>query len=312
MTSFNDKVSNLLEYIGIHSKSYSHTLSVCTYDPEDVMPYYLDQSRRANYAGLTDQTGIPLYDLGMGPEYFPTFIGLHALGHLELYRQYNQEENLRAAINTANWFVDTQNGKGAWLTHTDFKRYGMLAPWPSAMAQGLAISSLMRVYSITDQAKYLETSCRALIPFHLPVEKGGVISYEDSYIFYDEYPSKGKWHVLNGFIFALWGLCDLYRIADNHEAEELFADGLKTLRHYLPKFDIGYWSLYHIGKGLRNPATIPYHRLHINQMEAMYKLTGEELFRKYHNLWQKYNEKRFNALLSLPLKLAYLAVSRFS
>lgn len=131
-------------------------------------------------------------------------------------------------------------------------------------------------------------------------------NYEESYIFYEEYPSHYKYHVLNGFIFALWGLYDFYRLDGSQEAKNLFDAGLNTLIHFLPEFDIGYWSLYHIGQGLKNPATIPYHRLHVNQLEAMYQLSGAAIFKKYHDLWQKYSEKRLNALKSLPLKLAWV------
>jgi len=86
----------------------------------------------------------------------------------------------------------------------------------------------------------------------------------------------------------------------------LYQTGLKSLETLLPKFDIDYWSLYHISnEGPSNPAAVHYHRLHIAQLEVMYRITGNELFKEYSSSWEKYLNGRFNALRTLPAKIKW-------
>jgi len=68
---------------------------------------------------------------------------------------------------------------------------------------------------------------------------------------------------------------------------------------------MGYWSLYHIGDGMKNPATIPYHKLHIEQLKAMYDITGQKIFQEYADKWSGYLDNRLNALRTLPQKIGW-------
>jgi hypothetical protein len=124
-------------------------------------------------------------------------------------------------------------------------------------------------------------------------------------VFFEEFPSPTAHHVLNGFIYAMWGLHDLVRLDNNGEAGDLWADGLATLVDWLPRFDMGHWSLYHIGDGMTNPATIPYHKLHIEQLKAMHAITSLAIFDDYATRWQQHLDSRWNALRTLPQKVAW-------
>ncbi|MGH8016669.1 MAG: D-glucuronyl C5-epimerase family protein, partial [Candidatus Zixiibacteriota bacterium] len=110
---------------------------------------------------------------------------------------------------------------------------------------------------------------------------------------------------LNGFIYSSWGLLDLIRYNDNALAKELWEEGLKTMASWLPQYDMGYWSLYHIGDGIKNPATIPYHKLHIEQMKVMYDITGQKIFKEYADRWTSYLNSPFGALRTLPQKILW-------
>ncbi|HWI70735.1 MAG TPA: D-glucuronyl C5-epimerase family protein, partial [Baekduia sp.] len=50
--------------------------------------------------------------------------------------------------------------------------------------------------------------------------------------------------IANGFTQALNGLHDFAALANDEEGRTLFASGERELRHELPQFDTGAWSLY--------------------------------------------------------------------
>jgi len=305
MAGIRETTANLLEYLGVRSKNYYHSATKPTYDPDDHTAYYLDQSLRAEYAGPFDAGGIPLYVYQGKTDYLPVLIGFYALGRLERYRREKSEENLAAFLKVTDWFVSNQESDGTWRSNFPMPRFKLPPRYPSAMIQGVAISCLVRGHLLAEKAEYLDTATGALRPFHIDVSEGGVTSHESGQPFYEEYPSETCHHVLNGFWYAMWGLHDLVRLNDNAEAKKLYDNGLNTIVDWLPRFDTGYWSLYHVSEGLPNPATIHYHRLHLDQLEVMQTLSGHELFTQFRTRWQGYLDGRFNALCTLPAKLRW-------
>lgn len=300
-----------MEYVGIRSKSYWHIQSPNIYDPNNPMVYYQDLTRKADFRGPSSDEGLPKVIIDKEERYFPVTICLFALGHYELFRIKGQQENSDFFRFSCDWLLNDQGKPGDWLTHVDVKKFGLKSPWPSAMAQGLGISCLTRGYELFGDQRYLDAAERALGPFHKSIDDGGVTSTIDGMAIYDEYPSPGGFHVLNGFIFALWGLLDMIRIVDNQDARRLYDNGLATLKKILPRFDIGYWSLYNISDGMKNPASVPYHRIHIDQLDAMYCITGDEIYLKYRDLWSGYLGGRYNAIRSLPRKLLWNIIHGF-
>lgn len=77
------------------------------------------------------------------------------------------------------------------------------SPWSSAMAQGQAISVLLRAYQFTGKETYLESARIAMNAFYIPLKDGGLkTSIKGGLLFFDEYPANPPTRVLNGFIFA--------------------------------------------------------------------------------------------------------------
>jgi len=214
--------------------------------------YYIDCTNIAkNWSGLFDEDGIPLTDYKeFGIQYQPVGIAQYALGTWDLYLENNDPQDKEKFIHMADWFCDNllvENDFGVWEYKFDFPRYNLKAPWPSAMSQGEGISVLMRAYQLTENKKYIEIAKLALNSFRVPIEMGGVL-YKDKegYVWYEEYPSLEKEppHVLNGFIFALFGLYDYYKATESEEALELFNQGIKTLKEKINLWDMGFWSRY--------------------------------------------------------------------
>jgi len=300
-----EKIRNFGQYFGIRSASYYHAETKANYDPNDFLAYYLDKSGRADYPGPHDSNDIPIYHATNKTDHLPVLTCLCALAHLERYRRTDRGDDLAYFLKLADYLAETQESDNLWRTPFAMPKFDLRENWHSAMVQGLAISVLTRAAKLTDNGIYIEHAKRALTPFHKKIEQGGVCGEYENKIIYEEYSLSPYYHVLNGFIYALFGLYDLKRLTDGSEATSLYETGVESLIALLPEFDTGYWSLYGIGLSPDNPATIPYHKLHVEQLKVMADLTDSNEIKKYAALWEKYLLGRFNALKTLPAKMRW-------
>jgi hypothetical protein len=102
-------------------------------------------------------------------------------------------------------------------------------------------------------------------------------------------------HILNGFIWATWGVYDFLLHTNDKEAESLYLDAIKTLRDNIHLFDTGFWSLYELsGTRMKMLASHFYHSLHIVQLSVLHKLTGEYIFKEVADRWDGYRNSSFN------------------
>ena len=115
---------------------------------------------------------------------------------------------------SADWLVENLEsnpwGIAVWNHHFDFEyRDTLKAPWYSALAQGQGLSLRVRAHKETNDPTYLDTGRRAFEAFLLPVDKGGVTwEWPAGDIWFEEYLLDPPTHILNGFIWALWGVYD--------------------------------------------------------------------------------------------------------
>ena len=184
--------------------------------------------------------------------------------------------------------------------------------WNSAMLQGHALSLLTRLYLFTKNTEYLESALKAILVFNKSVEENGVRRYfHDKFIWYEEYPTKPNGlFVLNGFIYSLIGLYDLYstlKLIENENfkiAYDLYQDGITSLKSLLALFDSGsrtFYDLRHISNAkysLPNIARWDYHILHVNLLlylstieenETIFKTTAKRWLDYTKGEWSKHN-----------------------
>jgi len=85
------------------------------------------------------------------------------------------------------------------------------------MGQGQAISLLSRAfYHSGGNELYLKTAHSALKPFKVLSKNGGVLSkFMNLHPWYEEYPTVPPIFILNGFMYSLIGLYDLFSLAPN-------------------------------------------------------------------------------------------------
>jgi hypothetical protein len=139
------------------------------------------------------------------------------------------------------------------------------------------------------------------------VSEGGVlVTDERGDLWIEEYIVTRPSHILNGFMWALWGVRDYAEASGLREAEELWRRCAATLRRRLDDFDTGWWSLYEArDNGLEMLASRYYHSLHVTQLRVMHRLTGDHEFNDRATRFEHYLEKRTNRVRALVLKAAF-------
>ncbi len=220
--------------------------------------------------------------------YFPVGIFQYAFGLLDLYYETNNKKYIDKFKQCADWAVDHQEKTGAW---DNFSYYYPKNPY-GAMAQGEGTSLLIRAYSIYKEEKYLEAARKSIDYMLLDVKTGGCTLYENNDVIFLEYTHRKA--VINGWIFAWWGLYDYVQVTKDENCKNLLQRSCESLIRYLPLFKNTYWSVYDLEGRIASPF---YHNLHIAQMQAMYKLTGKEIFNDYTKRWTKQK----NSFLCKPI-----------
>ena len=276
--------------------------------------YYMTFYDKTLYPGPFDDKGVPMLDYKgvIGRQYNPIAIAQYGLGFYNRFIKENKEEYLNKFLAQCDWLVDNleknKNGLYVWMHHFDWEYQGILkAPWQSSLAQSSGISALTRAFVLTKDDKYLKSAKLAFIAFKKSVEEGGV-SYTDKEgnLWFEEYIIKPYSHVLNGFIWSIWGVYDYYLITKDEIAKELFDSAVKTVEKNLYRYDIGFWSLYSLSPTkLKLIASPFYHSLHIVQLEILYKMTGESTFEKFSNRWKQYEENSLYRKKALVKKLIF-------
>jgi len=222
------------------------------------------------------------------------------------------EQRRRKFLAVADWLVANleQNPAGLWVWnhHFDWEyRTPLKAPWYSALSQGQGISLLVRAHRETDNPAYLEAAQRAFETF-LKTTDGGGVSFVDGegYTWFEEAIVDPPTHILNGFLWASWGVYDYFLHTRDEQAQRLFDEAVRTLRHNLPQFDAGFWSLYEqSGTRLKMLASPFYHHLHIVQLKVMHRLTDEPVFADYAQRWEAYRRSFVKRNLALGYKALF-------
>lgn len=275
--------------------------------------YYLDFSPTAEFIeqggyGAFDSDSVPLVDYDrlfpsagttkgrqiFGQHYTPVTIAQYGLGNLNRYQRTQNEQFLNFFLKQAEWLLTNLRSHDGvptiWVHDFQFPSLNLTPPWASAMAQGEGISVLLRAYQITQNHSFLDAAWRAFDAFNVSIVEGGVCVREKDELWLEEYPTSPPCHVLNGFIYALLGVFDLYRVTMDANVHAVWVNGLRTLVRNLHRYDLGFWSCYDLW---RHPIASPgYHSLHVLQLTVLAEITGERVFSKYAQRWQCYADSR--------------------
>ncbi|WP_299735209.1 D-glucuronyl C5-epimerase family protein [uncultured Endozoicomonas sp.] len=222
---------------------------------------------KKNYYTPMDKDGIPIKKyISVGEQYNPTRIAAYGLANYNRWILDGDFSARNEFLKMANWFFENKSGRYEY--HFD---WGTLKnPWISCMAQGEAVSVLVRAFTLTNDSRYIEKARLALEPFLNNITSGGVQSYiGDAWLYLEEYPVEKPEHVLNGFMYALIGLSEYSDLKPDDEEICCLRDKLiQTLLHHIERWSFGNWSLYQVSnsKNEINTCTPKYHNLQISQL----------------------------------------------
>jgi len=235
--------------------------------PGRLSGYYNDLSGKIEWHGRVDQAGIPVIPAPGGKlDYHAIGVMQKALGHWDVWFASGMQSTYHweTFSQIARWALDFQDENGGWEIWPRFGKKGAL-PY-SAMAQGEAISVLVRAFSVIEDEAYMEGARAALAPMLTPIDEGGTSWRGSEGLILEEVPYKVPNTILNGWIFALFGLYDLTLVDDSPDVREALEASLNALLAHLRTYDAGFWSFYDTSGTFASPF---YHRLHIAQLKAL-------------------------------------------
>ena len=235
------------------------------------------------------------------------------LGAFEHWANGAGEQWLAASRQAADYLIERQvqggDMDGAWQHDHLYHTYNCDPPWASAMAQGQAASLLVRIGAETGDQRYAQAAARALRPFDRDSRERGVRTTLAGGPFFEEYPTSPPSYVLNGAVYALWGLYDVGVALDDAEARALFAQGLDVLADNIHRWDLGYWSRYDLYPHRRvNVASAAYHELHVNQLQAMQLISPRQALSDAAARFSAYAASRRDRRRALAEKAAFRLV----
>jgi heparosan-N-sulfate-glucuronate 5-epimerase len=277
--------------------SYDSNLGTYYQDFTEALIHYND-----NYFGEFDSNGIPMVGFGKDAHYSQIYIiQLGLISHDLILKKVKQNENLQVLERCVNWLIDNEeyfNESIIWRNNYSNERYGLSAGWVSSMYQGQIISLFLRYGQMTNQLDYfIEKSLKIYSYFDYHYNDGGVQRRdENNNLWFEEYPSPEPSFVLNGFIYTLFGIVDLYRVTNDIRIQKVIDECVETLENNMEKYSLNYWSIYdQLHKEL---ASKYYHKnIHIPLMEIMFKLTKKKIFNEYKIKWEKQLYSPFNYIL---------------
>ncbi|UCE25361.1 MAG: hypothetical protein JSU74_04770, partial [Candidatus Zixiibacteriota bacterium] len=170
------------------------------------------------------------------------------------------------------------------------EEYFLPAPWYSGMHQGEFLMAICRVFEVTGKECYGEFArslFRSLTRIR-SLEHNVSVLRQDSlgYFWIEEYPHpEHPGMTLNGYIQAVFGLYEYLRVMDNNQGQRVWDACLSSLKYYIPQFRReGGRSYYCLGhKRIAGPS---YHKMHIGQFRLLAKLSGDEFFNEWADIFE--------------------------
>lgn len=254
-------------------------------EPDGLGGYYCDLRHKGTYAlGVMDTVGSD------EREWWIITVAQAALGFWDLRLEGHDVDE--PFLRLADWLLQRAEpfpgGGVVWTVGRPQAKYGLAPGWASAMGQGQAASALLRAHALTGRDAYLDAARAALPALATPVAHGGLQNELDGAVVLEEYPTTHPSAILNGWIFALFGLHELATVADVPGARTLFERSAAGLVELLPRYDIGWWSLYSLRDHGRRDLSKPfYQRLHPVLLDGLGLIRPDPLLTEYADRWRE-------------------------
>jgi len=207
--------------------------------------------------------------------------------------------SFRYVFNQYKYFCDStrvdyiDDFRGMGLPYK-FKFFDLQPPWYSVMAQGFAVSFMLRYYKLSGDVGALQKA-QQLVYFMLrPEDIGGTIGKTpEGYTFIEEYPnSKNNPQVLNGFINGLIGLREYLNFFPSDTLarrihDESYQAMVRTFReYYLPD-----WTNY--SRSNKKVSNL-YMRYQITELEFLNLIYDDYRLVKQMMIWSYFANNKFD------------------
>lgn len=226
------------------------------------------------------RNGVPLLsipELGQSVE-FPIMILQYGLGAHDRWLTRPSDETRKAVVDVTRWVCHKLENKEYFDNvfptlhpHLEFHSSN------SGMAQGECLSFLhrsIRTGFLDEQENGLlgEICNRVFHNMILPVDEGGTRLIEEGHDYFCETCRVDGHVVLNGWIYALFGLYDHATLGGSAEAEEHFSHGVRYLESSIDDYELkDGWSYYDSHKAIASPY---YQQLHVDLLDAISRISN--------------------------------------
>jgi heparosan-N-sulfate-glucuronate 5-epimerase len=243
---------------------------------------------------------------GLNPESLqPVSLAQLALGWWERYLDGDTMARIRFESLAAS-LASQAIAVGAelrWPITVAVPKYNLESGWCSAMAQGQVASVFVRQHLLTGDDRWGDYALGAIRPL---VGESELVAETPAGRILQEAPTDPPSHILNGWIYALWGLWDTAVGLDHTEAAKGFAAGVVTLGSMLVAYDVGWWTRYSLFPHLLTDLAKPfYHRIHVLQLAVTAHATGDGELHATAQRWRRY-DRAPNRIAAVAQKGAFV------
>ncbi|MFF1571190.1 cell wall-binding repeat-containing protein [Leifsonia sp. NPDC058292] len=240
-----------------------------------------------------DSTGLLIYtraDTHTRADH-PVAYAQYGISALLEYQRTGQKLWLDRAIRQGDRLIATRTDSGGawWYPYTfpwTYYQRTLTAPWWSGMAQGEALSLFTRLAEATHDSRWDTAADHTFASFTRPHSTTAPWSslVIDKHLYFEEYAGdQPPLLVLNGHVFALFGLYDYWKHTGNATAARYFDGGATTvLERMMPLVRVeGGVSYYCVQADYcQSPLwqNKNYHPIHSWQLDTLARLTGDSRF----------------------------------
>lgn len=266
--------------------------------------YYIDQTIPLNFGHWPtfDDHGIPWRQNRDGSGFFHNYttIGGYALAHVDMYLLTGEQHHLDEVVKNCDYALATvDRSNEVWRLRKEENPGQGHIGGVSSIDHGVWMSLLCRAWQVTRRDEYLDTAVKLGALMDVPVSEDGALGYMDvggKLPWYEE-ETTSDFKILNGMIYALWGLLDTAIVANDTRANEQWEAGVNSVATALPLFDAGYWSWYGVSESLpAYIASMKYHSLHIVQLDILAGQADYSTIKRYAAQFTEHARRPVNRL----------------
>lgn len=239
-----------------------------------------------------DATGLRIYQIRRTTTRadHPVVYAQYGISALIEYQRTGESMWLQRAVRQAERIIEmrTLRGEAWWFGYPFDWTYidrTLRAPWWSAMAQGQALSLFTRLAEVHPEARWdaaVAGTWQSFLQARSSTQQwsNAVI---DGRLYFEEYAGGQKpLQVLNGQIFAMFGVYDYWRQSGDPDAARLLQGAGATVLSMMPRIrkpgDVSYYCVQPVFCQQPSWQNKKYHEIHSWQLDTLAQLTGDTAF----------------------------------